>query len=75
MLTNTAHCIAGKDRTGVAVALILGVAGVPPSYISHEYALTRIGIEPVREFLTNKFTGGRALDLKNERLQALMRNE
>jgi protein-tyrosine phosphatase len=34
------HCTAGKDRTGVIVALTLGLAGVPETTIVNDYALT-----------------------------------
>ncbi len=34
------HCTAGKDRTGLIVALLLGVAGVPAATIAEDYALT-----------------------------------
>jgi protein tyrosine/serine phosphatase len=34
------HCAAGKDRTGVVVALALGVAGVRPDAIAADYAAT-----------------------------------
>ncbi|MEU6352720.1 tyrosine-protein phosphatase [Streptomyces sp. NPDC047072] len=34
------HCSAGRDRTGVLVALALSVAGVPPDAIAADYALT-----------------------------------
>ncbi|MGY1620320.1 tyrosine-protein phosphatase [Geodermatophilus sp. SYSU D00691] len=34
------HCAAGKDRTGVVVALSLAVAGVPHDEIVADYALT-----------------------------------
>jgi protein-tyrosine phosphatase len=34
------HCAAGKDRTGVVVALALAVAGVPPEEIVADYAMT-----------------------------------
>jgi protein-tyrosine phosphatase len=34
------HCAAGKDRTGVVVALALAVAGVPHEEIVADYALT-----------------------------------
>jgi protein tyrosine/serine phosphatase len=34
------HCQAGKDRTGVLVALLLSVAGVAPDDIAEDYALT-----------------------------------
>lgn len=52
------HCTAGKDRTGLMAALILGLADVPLEYINHDYALTRIGIEPVREFMIHRLTAG-----------------
>ena len=34
------HCSAGKDRTGVIVALLLSLAGVPASTICEDYART-----------------------------------
>ncbi|NKQ54506.1 tyrosine-protein phosphatase [Amycolatopsis sp. K13G38] len=34
------HCSAGKDRTGVVVALALSVAGVAPEVIAGDYALS-----------------------------------
>jgi protein-tyrosine phosphatase len=34
------HCAAGKDRTGVAAALILTALGVPPSVIMEDYLLS-----------------------------------
>lgn len=34
------HCHAGKDRTGLVVALALAVAGVPGEVIAQEYALS-----------------------------------
>lgn len=34
------HCTAGKDRTGLIVALALGMAGVPAATIAEDYALT-----------------------------------
>ncbi|KAF4232344.1 hypothetical protein CNMCM8980_005132 [Aspergillus fumigatiaffinis] len=45
------HCHSGKDRTGVASALLLSLAGVPDQLIAWEYALTRIGIETQKEYL------------------------
>ena len=41
------HCAAGKDRTGVVVALTLAVAGVPHEEIVADYALTAEVIEGV----------------------------
>ena len=34
------HCTAGKDRTGLTIALILGLCGVPNETIIADYALT-----------------------------------
>ncbi len=38
------HCTAGKDRTGIIVALILGAIGVPDETIVADYALTDLYI-------------------------------
>jgi protein tyrosine/serine phosphatase len=47
---------AGKDRTGVLASIILSLAGASDAAIAKDYALTRIGIEPVKEFLLQFFT-------------------
>lgn len=41
------HCVAGKDRTGVAVAMLLGAADVEPSAIVADYAITEERMERV----------------------------
>jgi protein tyrosine/serine phosphatase len=46
------HCAAGKDRTGVIVALALSVAGVERDEIVADYALTGERIEAIRERLS-----------------------
>jgi protein-tyrosine phosphatase len=45
------HCAAGKDRTGVVVALALVVAGVRREDVVADYALTGERIEAVRDRL------------------------
>jgi len=35
------HCTAGRDRTGLVIALALAVAGVPSDAIARDYALSR----------------------------------
>ncbi|HXM56031.1 MAG TPA: tyrosine-protein phosphatase [Candidatus Dormibacteraeota bacterium] len=45
------HCAAGKDRTGLIVALALGVAGVDREAIVADYALSEVGLAPVLELL------------------------
>jgi protein-tyrosine phosphatase len=45
------HCAAGKDRTGVIVALALVVAGVPREAVVADYALTAERIKAIRDRL------------------------
>jgi len=42
---------AGKDRTGVAAAILLELAGVADDLIAEDYALTRVGREPARQMV------------------------
>jgi len=39
------HCTAGKDRTGIVIALLLGLAGVPVETIAADYALSAAYLE------------------------------
>ena len=43
------HCSAGKDRTGVSVALLLLTVGVQPSAILYDYAATAPNVARVME--------------------------
>jgi protein-tyrosine phosphatase len=45
------HCTAGKDRTGIIAALLLGNAGVPDETIAEDYALTEKLAQPMLERL------------------------
>jgi protein-tyrosine phosphatase len=40
------HCTAGKDRTGIVIALILAVLGVPDEVIAADYALSAVCLDP-----------------------------
>jgi protein-tyrosine phosphatase len=40
------HCSAGKDRTGIVVALVLAVLGVPDEVIAADYALSSQYLDP-----------------------------
>lgn len=42
------HCSAGKDRTGVVIALILAVLGVPDEVIATDYALSAVYLDPTQ---------------------------
>jgi protein-tyrosine phosphatase len=50
------HCAAGKDRTGVVVALILSAIGVPPEAIAADYAATELQIEAIAAHLRRSTT-------------------
>ena len=53
------HCSFGKDRTGVVVAVLLSVLGVPPASIVADYALTDERVPRLVERLQNS---GREID-------------
>ncbi len=50
------HCAAGKDRTGVVVALALSVAGVRPDAIAADYAATGDRTGPLLDRLRRSVT-------------------
>jgi protein-tyrosine phosphatase len=45
------HCTAGKDRTGVLAALVLGQLGVPDGAIAEDYALTEQAVHETRVWI------------------------
>ena len=49
------HCAVGKDRTGVAAALLLELAGVPGEHIVADYALSTSELEPLVEERLERF--------------------
>jgi protein-tyrosine phosphatase len=42
------HCSAGKDRTGIVIAMILSVLGVPDEIIAADYGLSAAYLDPSR---------------------------
>ena len=48
------HCAAGKDRTGVLAALLLGLLGVADEDIVEDYALTARAMGSLRELLIER---------------------
>ncbi len=50
------HCTAGKDRTGITVALVLGLLGVPDATISADYSLTNLAYDHVYQTAKNNRT-------------------
>jgi protein-tyrosine phosphatase len=59
------HCAAGKDRTGVVVALSLAVAGVPHEEIVADYALTAQVIEALVAKLAASPTYAEDMELRD----------
>lgn len=59
---------AGRDRTGVAVALLILFAGALEEVIAHIYSLTRTGVEPVRELLQIKLAEGEGKEVNWDNL-------
>jgi protein tyrosine/serine phosphatase len=47
------HCTAGRDRTGVLVALLLQVAGVATDVIAADYAVSGNGTAPMMNTLNH----------------------
>jgi protein-tyrosine phosphatase len=45
------HCFAGKDRTGILTALVLGLLGVADDDIAADYALSRAAMPRLLEWL------------------------
>ena len=54
------HCTAGKDRTGLIVALLLGLVGVPAATIVEDYALSS-------QYLVGHLPGGGAATCRAQR--------
>jgi protein-tyrosine phosphatase len=49
------HCAAGKDRTGVVAAVVLGLLGVAPDVIADDYHLSAAAMESFVDWLTLEF--------------------
>lgn len=45
-LPGLVHCTAGKDRTGIVVALTLAAVGVPDHIVAADYALSSLYLDP-----------------------------
>jgi protein-tyrosine phosphatase len=58
------HCSAGKDRTGFAVAILLGALGVPRATILEDYLYTNQAVD-LERFVSKHYPGARRPDRKN----------
>lgn len=55
------HCTAGKDRTGVLVALLLLLVGVEHEVIAEEYSLTDLGLAHLKPLFVERLLKNPAL--------------
>jgi protein tyrosine/serine phosphatase len=49
------HCFAGKDRTGILTALVLGLLGVDDADIAADYALSQLAMGRLLEWLRAQY--------------------
>jgi len=69
------HCTAGKDRTGVLVAILLGLLGVPDATIIEDYALSAPAMARLRAKLAERYPEGRdVIEQANELFSAAPAN-
>lgn len=69
------NCSAGKDRTGIAAALILTVLGASPEVIEGDYMLTNDAIEGLSSFLIGDPNYKALIAERIEHAQPLLRAE
>jgi len=66
------HCSAGKDRTGVLVAIVLALCGVAETTIALEYSLTDLGLAPRKEAIVRRLMAGDELFGDRERAERMV---
>jgi protein-tyrosine phosphatase len=69
------HCAAGKDRTGIAAALLLSVLGVSKDRIIEDYLLSERFFERGCELVRSDPSSGRFAHLDSVILEPIMRAE
>jgi protein tyrosine/serine phosphatase len=52
------HCFAGKDRTGILTALVLGLLGVADEDIAADYSLSKVAMTRLIEWLRAEYPDG-----------------
>lgn len=67
------HCTAGKDRTGVAAALLLDLLGVPREVIVEDYVLTDLSFDNLRRLVLSDPEMGRLKDYDQRLWEPLLR--
>jgi protein-tyrosine phosphatase len=75
------HCTTGKDRTGIATALLLGLCGVSDNDIIADYCTSEVFLRPMYENMGHLLPTGKTDDFSNpffstapENMRALLRH-
>ena len=70
------HCYAGKDRTGMTVALLLSLVGVSDEDVADDYALTMLNLDPLisdwLETIADQDERARMRELASPRREAML---
>lgn len=66
------HCTAGKDRTGILVALLYLLCDVPAEVIAKEYSLTDDGFKHMRALMMERLLQNPALEGDEVRVKNMM---
>ncbi|XP_072163782.1 uncharacterized protein [Diadema setosum] len=71
-------CAHGKDRTGILVAMVLSLMGKSEEYISSEYALSEVGLNPIRSRVYKEIVERTSMDesfthAKRETMEGMLR--
>jgi protein-tyrosine phosphatase len=69
------NCSAGKDRTGVAAALLLSVLGVPRDVIEEDYLLTNAAMDGLVDYMRNEPKYAAFVTTRREHAMPLLRAE
>jgi protein-tyrosine phosphatase len=56
------HCAAGQDRTGIVIALVLALLGVPDELIGADYALSSVYLDPDSTAVIGRLKAARLAD-------------
>jgi len=66
------HCMVGKDRTGIAAALILSALGVPQETILKDYSLTNESFDKIKMAFVGHDSNEEMKDINPESIEALL---
>ncbi len=66
------HCTAGKDRTGVTVALLLRFLGVPKEAVLADYSQTNLAYDDIQNLSTDLIASLRRLGLRQQDITPLL---